>query len=81
MPPTPRVTVGATIRVSADAYRFGRGPLTLRITEVLGVGRFEGALWAELRGHELNPDGTLRTRRRFAFVRLDRAVAVEVPAR
>ncbi|MFC8615591.1 hypothetical protein ACFT9M_04105 [Micromonospora purpureochromogenes] len=62
MPSTTRVTVGATIRVPADGYRFG-------------------ALWAELRGHEVNPDGTLRIRQRFAFVRLDRAVAVEVPSR
>ncbi|MEV0805769.1 hypothetical protein [Micromonospora sp. NPDC050200] len=75
------LTVGATIRVPADAYRFGAGPLTLRITEVLSVGPFEGAQWAELRGHEVNPDGTLRTGERFAFVRVDRAGVVEVPAR
>lgn len=74
------VVAGATIRVPADAYRFGEGPLTLRITEVLSVGPFEGSQWAEVRGHEVNPDGTLRIRERFAFVRVDRARAVEVPS-
>jgi hypothetical protein len=65
--------VGATIRVPDDAYRFGEGPLTLRITEVLSVGPFEGRVWAEVRGHEVTPDGALRARVRFAFVRVDRA--------
>ncbi|MCM0677506.1 hypothetical protein NCC78_22845 [Micromonospora phytophila] len=74
------LTVGTTIRVPADAYRFGEGPLTLRITEILSVGPFEGARWAELRGHEVNPDGTLRARQRYAFVRVDRARTVEVPS-
>lgn len=71
-PRTP-LTVGATIRVPDDAYRFGEGPLTLRITEVLSVGPFEGRVWAEVRGHEVTPDGALRARARFAFVRVDRA--------
>ncbi|WP_176737348.1 hypothetical protein [Micromonospora citrea] len=62
-----------------DGYRFGEGPLTLRVTEVLSVGPFEGRVWAEVRGHEVTPDGTLRSRARFAFVRLDR-VRVVPPA-
>ncbi|MEU4641091.1 hypothetical protein [Micromonospora sp. NPDC023814] len=66
------LAVGATIRVPDDAYRFGEGPLTLRITEVLSIGPFEGRVWAEVRGHEITPDGALRTRARFAFVRVDR---------
>ncbi|MFG3714919.1 hypothetical protein [Micromonospora sp. NPDC047730] len=66
------LAVGATIRVPDDAYRFGEGPLTLRITEVLSIGPFEGRVWAEVRGHEVTPDGTLRARARFAFVRVDR---------
>ncbi|MER5336525.1 hypothetical protein [Micromonospora sp. NPDC002717] len=70
------LAVGATIRVPDDAYRFGEGPLTLRITEVLSIGPFEGRVWAEVRGHELTPDGTLRARARFAFVRVDRVMLI-----
>jgi hypothetical protein len=78
--PALTLTVGTTIRVPADWYRFGEGPLTLWITEVVSVGPFEGREWAELRGHEVNPDGTLRVRERFAFVRVDRARVVWVPS-
>ncbi|MEU5946471.1 hypothetical protein ABZ793_13025 [Micromonospora sp. NPDC047465] len=70
------LAVGATIRVPDDAYRFGEGPLTLRITEVLSIGPFEGRVWAEVRGHEVTPDGTLRARARFAFVRVDRVTLI-----
>ncbi|MBQ1076478.1 hypothetical protein KBX06_25475 [Micromonospora sp. C31] len=64
---------GTTIRVPDDSYRFGEGPLTLRITEVLSVGPFEGRLWAEVRGHQVDADGTVRPRERFASIRVDRA--------
>ncbi|MFG1891840.1 hypothetical protein ACGFIR_28715 [Micromonospora sp. NPDC049051] len=67
---------GTTIRVPDDAYRFGEGPLTLRIVEVLSAGLFEGHLWAEVRGHQVNADGTLRSRERFASIRVDRARVV-----
>ncbi|MFG1774836.1 hypothetical protein ACGFIG_00175 [Micromonospora sp. NPDC049048] len=67
---------GTTIRVPDDAYRFGEGPLTLRIVEVLSAGLFEGRLWAEVRGHQVNADGTLRSRERFASIRVDRARVV-----
>ncbi|MEU7995836.1 hypothetical protein AB0B83_10920 [Micromonospora sp. NPDC049060] len=72
---------GTTIRVPDDAYRFGEGPLTLRVTEVLSVGPFEGRLWAEVRGHQVNADGTLRPRERFASIRVDRArvIATDTP--
>ncbi|MER7891967.1 hypothetical protein ABTX15_19315 [Micromonospora sp. NPDC094482] len=74
------LTVGTTIRVPEEAYRFGEGPLTLLITEVLSVGPFQGAEWAEVRGHEVHPDGTLRARQSYALVRVDRARQVEVRA-
>ncbi|MEV4664343.1 hypothetical protein AB0J85_20625 [Micromonospora echinofusca] len=78
--PTPW-PAGTTIRVPDDAYRFGEGPLTLRITEVLSVGPFEDRLWAEVRGHQVDPDGTVRPRERFASIRVDRArvLATDAP--
>ncbi|SCG78476.1 hypothetical protein GA0070609_5602 [Micromonospora echinaurantiaca] len=73
-----RLTFGVAIRVPAEAYRTGEGPLTLLITEVLGRGPFQGAEWAEVRGHEVHPDGTLRIRQSCALVRVDQARPVEV---
>ncbi|MGS2613880.1 hypothetical protein ACVCAH_05000 [Micromonospora sp. LZ34] len=78
--PMPAWAVGDTIRVPEDAYRFGTGVLTLYVAEVISRGPFQGAEWAELRGHEVNPDGTLRVRQRYAFVRVDRATIVRVPS-
>ncbi|MEV4466380.1 hypothetical protein AB0J51_22500 [Micromonospora echinofusca] len=37
------------------------------------VGPFEGRLWAEVRGHQVDSDGTVRPRERFASIRVDRA--------
>ncbi|MEW2379284.1 hypothetical protein AB0883_24735 [Micromonospora sp. NPDC047812] len=71
---------GTTIRVPDDAYRFGEGPLTLRIAEVLSVGPFEGRLWAEVRGHQVDSDGTVHPRERFASIRVDRARVVATAA-
>ncbi|MGC4764722.1 hypothetical protein ACLQ20_17865 [Micromonospora sp. DT46] len=75
------IAPGEVIRVPEDSYRFGVGALTMYVTEVLGRGPFQGAEWVELRGRELNPDGTLRPRERYASVRLDRATVVGVPSR
>ncbi|MEU4642681.1 hypothetical protein [Micromonospora sp. NPDC023814] len=75
------IVTGEVIRVPEDSYRFGTGILTLYVTEILSRGPFEGAEWVELRGRELALDGTLRRRERYAFVRVDRATVVTVPAR
>ncbi|MCM0675839.1 hypothetical protein NCC78_14245 [Micromonospora phytophila] len=79
-PKPPAWTVGDVIRVPEDAYRFGSGSLSMYVAEVLSRGPFQGAEWAELRGRELNPDGALRARERYAFVRVDRATVVPVPS-
>ncbi|MFC3503280.1 hypothetical protein ACFOOK_20195 [Micromonospora krabiensis] len=68
-----RLTAGAAILVSEQAYRAVEGPLTLLVTEVLRVGPFQGTEWAEVCGHEVHPDGTLRARLSQALVRVDRA--------
>ncbi|MEV1331679.1 hypothetical protein AB0J20_19140 [Micromonospora costi] len=70
--------VGDTICVPEDGYRFGTGDLVLSVTEVVSRGPFEGTEWAELKGHDVRPDGTLAPRERFAFVRVDRARVVWV---
>ncbi|MGS2617243.1 hypothetical protein ACVCAH_22360 [Micromonospora sp. LZ34] len=72
------LTVGSTIRVPEDSYRFGTGPLTLHVTEILSRGPFEGHVWAEVRGHDVREDGSLAVRARFAFVRVDRVRVVRV---
>ncbi|PWU46746.1 hypothetical protein DLJ47_31895 [Micromonospora sp. S4605] len=72
--------VGHVIRVPEDAYRFGSGPLTLHISEVVSRGPFEGAEWAELKGREVRPDGSIAVRERYAFVRVDRVTNVQVTA-
>ncbi|MEU4382309.1 hypothetical protein [Micromonospora echinofusca] len=48
---------------------------------MLSVGPFEDRLWAEVRGHQVDPDGTVRPRERFASIRVDRArvLATDAP--
>ncbi|MEU4641210.1 hypothetical protein [Micromonospora sp. NPDC023814] len=72
------LVVGHVIRVPEDSYRFGTGPLTLHISEVISRGEFEGATWAELKGREVREDGSLAVRERYAFVRVDRVQPVAV---
>ncbi|WBB65957.1 hypothetical protein [Micromonospora sp. WMMD812] len=73
-----RLTAGTAIRVPEAAYRLGESPLTLLVTEVLSVGPFQRAEWAEVRGHEVHPDGSLRARQCQALVRVDQARPVEL---
>lgn len=70
------VTVGNVITVPADAYRYGEGALKMYVAEVVWRGPYDGQTWAELRGHDVHPDGTLAARERFAFVRVDRVKVV-----
>ncbi|MGN9806010.1 hypothetical protein [Micromonospora sp. L32] len=70
------MTVGDLITVHEGFYRFGTGPLLMRITAVLNRRMVEGALWVELSGQDVRPDGSTDLRQRFALVRADRTVVV-----
>ncbi|NJP31090.1 hypothetical protein [Micromonospora thermarum] len=71
------LVVGHTIRVPEDGYKFGTGPLTLHISEVIGRSEFDGVVWVEVRGREVRPDGSVAVRERYALVRADRVREVE----
>ncbi|WP_446214228.1 hypothetical protein [Micromonospora sp. IBSANI012] len=70
------MTVGDVITVPEDFYRFGTGPLVMHVCKVLGRRQVEGALWVELVGRDVRPDGSIDPRERFALVQLDRTVVV-----
>ncbi|MDH6466113.1 hypothetical protein M2302_006319 [Micromonospora sp. A200] len=70
------MTVGDLITVHEAFYRFGTGPLLMRITAVLNRRMVEGSLWVELSGQGVRLDGSIDSRQRFALVRLDRTVVV-----
>ncbi|MDZ5447741.1 hypothetical protein U2F26_34400 [Micromonospora sp. 4G57] len=70
------VTTGNVISVPEDSYRYGEGMLKMYVAEVVSRGPYDGQVWAELRGHDVHPDGTLVARERFAFVRVDRVRVV-----
>ncbi|NJP31462.1 hypothetical protein [Micromonospora thermarum] len=74
------IAVGRTIRVPEGAYKFGTGTLTLTITEVISSQVIDGAIWVQLKGRQVRPDGSLAVRERYAAVRLDAVTEVE-PAR
>ncbi|WP_157744361.1 hypothetical protein [Micromonospora viridifaciens] len=64
------------IEVAEAFYRFGSGPLKMFVAEVLSRREEDGHTWAELRGHDARPDGSLSVRERFALVRVDKARVV-----
>ncbi|MBQ0894131.1 hypothetical protein KBX37_13670 [Micromonospora sp. U56] len=70
------MTVGDVITVPEDSYRFGTRPLVMHVCEVLDRREVNGALWVELVGRDVRPDGSVDLRQRFALVRLDRTVVV-----
>ncbi|NYF58849.1 hypothetical protein [Micromonospora purpureochromogenes] len=70
------MTVGDVIRVPENFYRFGTGPLVVHVCEVLDRREIDGALWVELIGRNVRPDGSVDVRQRFALVRLDRTSVV-----
>jgi hypothetical protein len=51
------VSVGETLRVAEADYTFGLGPLTLRVTAVVGIEQYHDEPWVNLRGIELGPGG------------------------
>ena len=78
-PKAPQVSVGDVIRVEEPAYRYGTGPLTLRITAIGEGWREPDGLWLELRGHEIRWNGEADPRERHALVRLDAVRLVSSP--
>ena len=69
-PKAARISVGNVIRVEEPDYRYGRGPLLLRITAI-GVPRREpDGPWLELRGQEIHWNGEAAPYERHALVRL-----------
>lgn len=71
------IAVGRTIRVPEDAYKFGTGTLTLAVTEVISSEVVDGAVWIQLKGHEIRPDWSVAPRERYAAVRVDAVTEVE----
>ncbi|MGN9804625.1 hypothetical protein [Micromonospora sp. L32] len=67
---------GATIIVPEADYAFGAGPLRMRVEEVVGQATHGGERWAELRGHDVRPDGSVDPRERYASVRVDRVTVI-----
>jgi hypothetical protein len=76
---TPRVAVGDVVRVEEPDYRYGAGPLLLRVTAVGGVQREPDGAWLNLRGYQLRSDGReTGLPERYALVRVA-AIRVNPP--
>lgn len=52
------VQIGQVLRLTEEDYRFGLGPLTLRVTGMLHVQELGDGLWVYLRGVTLRRDGS-----------------------
>lgn len=49
--------VGRTLQLGEDDYRFGLGPLTLRVTSIIHLQQLTDGLWLYVRGVQARPDG------------------------
>jgi hypothetical protein len=54
----PPITVGDVLELAEADYRFGVGPLTLRVTALLHVQVMADGPWLYLRGIAIRPDGS-----------------------
>ena len=54
----PPVRVGQVLRLAEEDYRFGIGPLTLRVTGLLHVQELSDGPWLYLRGVTIRWDGS-----------------------
>jgi hypothetical protein len=54
----PPVRIGQVLELTEDDYRFGVGPLTLRVTALLHVQRLADGPWLYLRGVTIRWDGS-----------------------
>lgn len=51
------IRIGQVLRLAEEDYRFGVGPLTLRVTTLLHVQQVDGEPWLYLRGTTIRWDG------------------------
>jgi hypothetical protein len=56
--PDPAAWLGRVLRLSEEDYRFGLGPLTLRVTGLLHVQELADGPWVYLRGITIRGDGS-----------------------
>lgn len=54
----PAAVLGKVLNLSEEDYRFGLGPLTLRVTRVLHWQELADGPWLYVRGVALRPDGS-----------------------
>ncbi|GAB1693650.1 hypothetical protein [Krasilnikovia sp. M28-CT-15] len=57
--------IGATYDITEKDYRYGRGPLVVRITEVIGEVEYDGEAWWDVEAvarppGSVGPDGARR---------------------
>jgi hypothetical protein len=59
----PRVQPGQTLHLTESQYRFGVGPLTVRVDELIGELRLDDGRWMFVRGTAIwnGRDGEQRT--------------------
>jgi hypothetical protein len=54
----PLVSIGDVLDLEEDDYRYGTGPLILRVTRVADLRHFTDGAWISLCGMQLRTDGT-----------------------
>jgi hypothetical protein len=54
----PPVRIGQVLRLAEEDYRFGIGPLTLRVTGLLHIQELADGPWLYLRGVTIRWDGS-----------------------
>jgi hypothetical protein len=77
--PTPRLKVGDIVRADEPDYRYGTGPLLLRVTAVGVLQRESDGVWQEVRGQQIHQNGYVEVNERYAWVRL-RSVKIHARA-
>ncbi len=75
---TPRLKVGDIVRAEEPDYRYGTGPLLLRVTAVGVLQPESDGAWQEIRGQQIHLNGYVEVNERFAWVRLS-SITVNPP--
>jgi hypothetical protein len=52
------VRAGDVVRLQDEDYRYGRGPLVVRVLAIHNVQKFPDGIWVFLRGMQLRSDGS-----------------------
>lgn len=76
---TPRIKVGDIVRAKEPNYRYGEGPLLLRVTAVGPSQHEPDGVWQEVRGHQIGWNGHIEVSERYAWVRLA-AIQINPPS-